>query len=155
MTAASAGTETTNSDPAPAPALVAVIVPEAGCGGRSAFVKLGARTHLVISIAMVAAALRLERGRIAEARLAVALAGGHSLQSAAQLLQVSPETVRFHLKNLFRKLGVNRQQDLVRMLLELSTIGSASIAPTTPATAPATGKAIQKLTPCRVRIAAV
>lgn len=40
--------------------------------GRSAFVKLGARRHLVISIAMVAARLATDsRGRIAEAAVAV------------------------------------------------------------------------------------
>jgi CO/xanthine dehydrogenase FAD-binding subunit len=39
--------------------------------GRSAFVKLGARAHLVISIAMVAARLTLREGRVAEAALAV------------------------------------------------------------------------------------
>ncbi|MBA3910241.1 MAG: xanthine dehydrogenase [Rhodobacter sp.] len=51
--------------------MVAVVIPEAGLSGRSAFVKLGARTHLVISIAMVAARVVVEAGRVTEAAVAV------------------------------------------------------------------------------------
>lgn len=51
--------------------LAAVVIPEAALQGRSAFVKLGARTHLVISIAMVAARLVVEGGRVREAMVAV------------------------------------------------------------------------------------
>jgi DNA-binding CsgD family transcriptional regulator/PAS domain-containing protein len=54
-----------------------------------------------------------------ESRAAAALLQGHSIQSAAQLLGVSPETLRTHLKAIFRKVGVSRQQDLVRILVEL------------------------------------
>lgn len=57
----------------------------------------------------------------AEARLASALSGGHSLESAAALLRIQPSTARAHLKAVFRKVGVNRQQDLVRLLASLST----------------------------------
>lgn len=59
-----------------------------------------------------------------ETRLASALLHGHSLQSAAHCLGSSLETVRCHLKSVFRKVGVSRQQDLVRLLseLELSTV---------------------------------
>lgn len=55
--------------------LVAVHVPRGVLSSPSCFVKLGARAHLVISIAMVAARLRLEGGRIAEAALAVGSCG--------------------------------------------------------------------------------
>lgn len=51
--------------------LAAVIVPEAGLRGRSAFVKLGARSHLVISIAMVAVRVEVGEGRVLGAGLAV------------------------------------------------------------------------------------
>ena len=60
-----------------------------------------------------------------EARVASALSGGHSLESAAALLRVQPSTARAHLKAVFRKVGVNRQQDLVRMLVTLSTAAPA------------------------------
>lgn len=56
-----------------------------------------------------------------EARLASALSGGHSVESAAALLRIQPSTARAHLKAVFRKVGVNRQQDLVRLLAFLST----------------------------------
>ena len=51
--------------------LTAVIVPQAALSGRSAFVKLGARSHLVISIAMVAARLVVDQGRVTGAAVAV------------------------------------------------------------------------------------
>lgn len=57
-----------------------------------------------------------------EARLASALSGGHSIDSAAALLEMRPSTARFHLKSVFRKIGVGRQQDLVRVLTSLSTL---------------------------------
>lgn len=51
--------------------LAAVVIPEAALRGRSAFVKLGARTHLVISIAMVAARVVVDGGRVCEVAVAV------------------------------------------------------------------------------------
>lgn len=47
-----------------------VHIPDPG-GAGSAFQKLGARKYLVISIAMVAAVVRMDAGRVAEARVAV------------------------------------------------------------------------------------
>ena len=52
--------------------LTAVIVPRTLDDARSAFLKLGARRYLVISIAMVAAVVKADRaGLVAEARIAV------------------------------------------------------------------------------------
>lgn len=51
--------------------LTAVVIPAAAQAGRSSFVKLGARRHLVISIAMAAARIVVEGGRVAEAAVAV------------------------------------------------------------------------------------
>lgn len=61
-----------------------------------------------------------------EARVATALASGHSLQSAAEYLNVSHETLRSHLKHIFRKLGIGRQQDLVRALASLGMLGTVA-----------------------------
>ena len=58
-----------------------------------------------------------------EARLACAISAGHSLESAAALLRMQVATARSHLKSIFAKLGVHRQQDLVRLLTSLSSIG--------------------------------
>lgn len=51
--------------------LTAVLIPDSGLQGRSAFVKLGARSHLVISVAMVAARLVVQAGRVVDAAVAV------------------------------------------------------------------------------------
>lgn len=67
-----------------------------------------------------------------EARVAAALAGGHSIQSAAAALGISPATVRFHLKHIFRKVGVARQQDLVRTLAEVGFVGRGAAQPHAP-----------------------
>lgn len=51
--------------------LTAILIPASALHGSSAFVKLGARRHLVISIAMVAARLVVADGRLAEVALGV------------------------------------------------------------------------------------
>lgn len=56
---------------APDEILAAIVIPDWALRGRSAFLKLGARTHLVISIAMVAARLEVERGHVSQAAVAV------------------------------------------------------------------------------------
>ncbi|MEL6576900.1 MAG: FAD binding domain-containing protein [Pseudomonadota bacterium] len=56
--------------------VTALFVPQPGAIARSAFLKLGARTHLVISIAMTAAVVTLdEAGRVARAALSVGACG--------------------------------------------------------------------------------
>ena len=56
---------------APAELVVAIHVPKPGHEARSAFLKLGTRRYLVISIAMAAATLEIADGRVASARIAV------------------------------------------------------------------------------------
>ncbi len=56
--------------------MTAILVPPAGLPGTSAFLKLGARAHLVISIAMVAVRLVVDHGRVAQASLAVGSCSG-------------------------------------------------------------------------------
>jgi len=56
---------------APGELLVAIHVPRPAGEARSAFLKLGARRYLVISIAMAAATLEIEGGRVVAARIAV------------------------------------------------------------------------------------
>lgn len=59
----------------------------------------------------------------AEARLAVALAGGQTLQDYAALRAVSLNAVRFLLKGIFRKTGATSQAQLVSMLARLPAAG--------------------------------
>ena len=52
----------------------------------------------------------------AETRLADLLAGGVELAAAAEQLRMTHGTARFHLKSMFRKTGLKRQVDLVRLV---------------------------------------
>lgn len=56
--------------------MIAVWIPAGGLLGQSAFLKLGARAYLVISIAMVAVRLVVDDGRVAQAMLAVGSCSG-------------------------------------------------------------------------------
>lgn len=53
-----------------------------------------------------------------EAKLALLLADGHSLDEAAAAMGVSRNTVRTHLRSVFSKTGVTRQTLLVRLILK-------------------------------------
>ena len=55
----------------------------------------------------------------AESRLAAALAAGHSVRDIVRVTGRGEATVRWHLKKIFRKLGISRQVDLVRRVLQL------------------------------------
>ena len=55
----------------PGELMTAIVIPSPASESRSAFLKLGARRYLVISIAMVAACLEVRDGRIRGARIAV------------------------------------------------------------------------------------
>jgi CO/xanthine dehydrogenase FAD-binding subunit len=55
----------------PGEVMTAILIPTQGLLGRSAFEKLGARRHLVISIAMVAARLVVEGDRLTDVAIAV------------------------------------------------------------------------------------
>jgi DNA-binding CsgD family transcriptional regulator/PAS domain-containing protein len=54
-----------------------------------------------------------------ESLLGDLLAGGLELAGVAEQLRMSPETARFHLKSIFRKTGLKRQSDVVRLVLSL------------------------------------
>jgi DNA-binding CsgD family transcriptional regulator/PAS domain-containing protein len=53
----------------------------------------------------------------AEAGIAISLVNGLSVNEMAAQNVVSPETVRAQLKSVFNKMGVNKQQDVIRILL--------------------------------------
>lgn len=52
-----------------------------------------------------------------ESRIATSLAQGHSLQDAADRLEISVTTVRTHLSRIYDKTGTSRQSELVALLL--------------------------------------
>ena len=55
----------------PGQLLTAILVPKPAHAARSHFLKLGAREYLVVSIAMAAATLEIDAGRVRSARIAV------------------------------------------------------------------------------------
>jgi DNA-binding CsgD family transcriptional regulator/PAS domain-containing protein len=52
-----------------------------------------------------------------EAKIAVSIAAGGGVPATARALRISPNTVHTHLRRIFRKLGVNDQPALVRVLM--------------------------------------
>jgi DNA-binding CsgD family transcriptional regulator len=61
----------------------------------------------------------------AEARLATTLGSGEDLRTAAEIHGMAYETARRHLKAIFSKAAVNRQSELVTLLIRLS-LGTSS-----------------------------
>lgn len=53
----------------------------------------------------------------AEAKLAVLLTNGFSIESLSTELGISPHTVRAHLRSIFSKTNVSRQSELIRLIL--------------------------------------
>jgi DNA-binding CsgD family transcriptional regulator/PAS domain-containing protein len=54
---------------------------------------------------------------LTEAKIAVSIAAGGGVPATARALRISPNTVHTHLRSVFRKLGVNDQTGLVRVLM--------------------------------------
>ena len=69
-----------------------------------------------IDVGLVARALRLSP---TESRLAVMIAAGHTVRDIAEATGRTEGTIRWHLKKIFRKQGISRQSDLVRLVLAL------------------------------------
>jgi len=107
------------------PVIISVLqVPMAGrnrsLGARPSLltvIPLGSKPRL--DMALLARVFRLTR---AEAKLASALAGGKSIEEAAEELTISRETARNQLKSVFAKTAVHRQSELVALLSQLSGI---------------------------------
>lgn len=60
-----------------------------------------------------------------EAEVALALVEGKSVEDLARARDVSTDTVRWHLKNIYRRTDCNSQADLVRLVLSL--VGRAGL----------------------------
>lgn len=53
----------------------------------------------------------------AEARVAIAIANGHSLANISEIRKTRLTTTKSHLRQIYKKLGVARQSEVVRILL--------------------------------------
>ena len=60
---------------------------------------------------------------VTQARVTCELAQGASYKEVAQHFQISLDTVRSHVKEIYRKTRVNRQSDLVHLILSISQSG--------------------------------
>lgn len=56
-----------------------------------------------------------------EGDVAALVSCGHGLHTVADMLGISYNTARYHLRHVFEKTGTNRQSDLVRTILALSS----------------------------------
>src|SRR5712671_3041541 len=56
----------------------------------------------------------------AQAKVALEFASGKTYKQVARQLRISVETVRSHIKEIYPKTRVNRQADLVRLILSLA-----------------------------------
>lgn len=54
-----------------------------------------------------------------ETRVAELLAGGEPIRAVAETMKITLETARFHTKRVLNKTGVQRQADLVRLILSI------------------------------------
>ncbi len=58
----------------------------------------------------------------AEAEVLLYLSQGHSNKEIARLIDMSPDTVKYRLKSVFRKIGVSKRRDAVRISAERGLI---------------------------------
>ena len=85
------------------------------------------RVAALVLIADPASRPRIDAGLVgealnltpAESRLAALVAAGRSVREIAAITGRTEGTVRWHLKKIFRKLGISRQAELVRRVLSL------------------------------------
>ncbi|MEJ0097095.1 MAG: helix-turn-helix transcriptional regulator [Bauldia sp.] len=56
-----------------------------------------------------------------ETRVLAFVLEGKTLSATADLLQISENTVKTHLRNIFAKTGLSRQADLVRTAAEMAS----------------------------------
>jgi DNA-binding CsgD family transcriptional regulator len=61
-----------------------------------------------------------------EAKIAISIAAGGGVPATARALRISPNTVHTHLRRIFRKLGVNDQPALVRVLMRAVAVLAAN-----------------------------
>jgi DNA-binding CsgD family transcriptional regulator len=52
-----------------------------------------------------------------EAQVAISIANGHSIENIAKQSNHSAHTIRSQLKSTFKKTGVSRQSELIKLLL--------------------------------------
>lgn len=82
-------------------------------GASAAMMLLDTETQLNVSEALVAKLFGLTP---TESRVAAAIARGNRTEQIALDMGISSTTLAFHMRNIFRKAGINRQQDLMALV---------------------------------------
>ncbi len=90
----------------------------------------GPETGALVLLVGVASRPRVDAGRVAatlgltaaESRVAVLLARGKTMRDIAVATGRQQSTIRFHLKQIHRKLGISRRADLVRRVLSVGAL---------------------------------
>lgn len=90
-------------------------------GASAAMVLLDTDAQLDVSEAMVE---RLFGLTPTEARVAAAIARGQRTEQIALDMGISSTTLAFHMRNIFRKVGVSRQQDLMALIFRSTLLAS-------------------------------
>jgi len=88
------------------------------------FFVVSANRHIPIDIGTLQ---RLFQLTYAEARIAALIVNGHHIDEIAETLAISLNTVRTHLRHIFEKTNVERQADLIHLLLRASIAINSSI----------------------------
>ena len=107
------------TDPEMPRQICAAARPDPGCvRGQSLLVAV---SEYPPSLPPVAALRELFGFTAAEARVAAALVPAGNIKGVAASLAIAPETVRSHLKSVFRKTGLRSRQELTALLLTVPT----------------------------------
>jgi DNA-binding CsgD family transcriptional regulator len=64
---------------------------------------------------------------LAEARVALCASSGASIPETAARLNISPNTVKTHLRHVFAKTGANRQAELARLMTSIGLLGDPGL----------------------------
>lgn len=66
---------------------------------------------------------------LAEARVALCAASGATIPEAAHRLNVSPNTIKTHLRRIFAKTGTSRQSELARLMASIGLFSASGSKP--------------------------
>ncbi|KKB80837.1 hypothetical protein VW35_01135 [Devosia soli] len=104
------------------PLLVQFVALARGSGARAAMLLLDTEAPPAISEQLAAKLFALTP---TEARVAAAIARGLRTEEIAADMGVTATTLAFHMRNIFRKAGVGRQQDLMALIFRSALLGKA------------------------------
>jgi len=104
------------------PLLVQFVALAQGSGASAAMLLLDTHAPPAISEQLAAKLFALTP---TEARVAAAIARGLRTEEIASDMGVTATTLAFHMRNIFRKAGVSRQQDLMALIFRSALLGKA------------------------------